>query len=49
MQGRIKVPSMPLTDSVASRTFQLPFFNQLTEQQIDLVCEKLETALAGIG
>lgn len=49
MQGRTKAQNLPVTDSVAGRTFQLPFFNQLTEEQIDVVCERVQTALTGIG
>jgi perosamine synthetase len=49
MRGRTKAQTLEVTDSVAGRTFQLPFFNGLTEQQIGVVCDKLETALARIG
>lgn len=47
MQGRSKA-SLPVTDSVAGRTFQLPFFNQLTEQQIDQVCDRVHTTLTAL-
>jgi perosamine synthetase len=48
MQGRSKAQDLAVTDSVAERVFQLPFFNQISEQQIDWVCEELEKALSGI-
>ncbi len=48
MQGRTKAQSLQITDSVAGRTFELPFFNQLTEQQIEVVCDRVETTLAGM-
>jgi perosamine synthetase len=49
MKGLAKVGNLSITESVAERVFQLPFFTQLTEEQIDLVGERLETALARIA
>ncbi len=37
--------SLPATESVAKRTLALPFFNRMTEEQIDRVCAALENAL----
>ena len=49
MQGRTKGQNLPITESVAGRVFQLPFFTQLTEEQIDMVGNRLEAALARIA
>jgi len=49
MKARIKDQSLPITESVADRVFQLPFFTQLTEGQIDLVGNRLEAALGKIA
>ena len=49
MQGRTKDQNLPITESVAGRVFQLPFFTQLTEEQIDMVGNRLEAALARIA
>ena len=49
MMDRSRAQGLPVTDAVAGRVFQLPFFNQITEQEIESVCEELEKALAGIG
>ena len=49
MQGRTKDQNLPITESVAGRVFQVPFFTQLTEEQIDLVSNRLEAALARIA
>lgn len=49
MQGKAKSQILPVTDSVAGRVFQLPFFTQLTEEQIDQVGGRLETVLAAIA
>ncbi len=48
MQGRTKDQNLPITESVAGRVFQLPFFTQLTEEQIDAVGNRLEAAVARI-
>ena len=37
---------LPITESEASRTVALPFFNRITEDQVALVCESLQTSLA---
>ena len=37
---------LPITESEASRTLALPFFNRITEDQVALVCESLQTSLA---
>jgi perosamine synthetase len=49
MRGRTKHQNLPITESVAARVFQLPFFTQLTEEQIDAVGNRLEMALARIS
>jgi perosamine synthetase len=49
MRGRTTARILPITDSIAGRVFQLPFFTQLTEEEIEVVADKLETALAGIA
>ena len=36
---------LPITESVAERTLALPFFNRITEEQIDRVCSVLRAAL----
>ena len=33
----------------AARTIALPFFNTMTEEQVEVVCSTLEVALARIG
>jgi perosamine synthetase len=48
MRGRTGDQSLPITESVAERVFQVPFFTQLTREQVDLVGNRLETALARI-
>lgn len=48
MMGKSRAQALPVTDAVAGRVFQLPFFNQITGQEIESVCEELEKALAGI-
>ena len=35
----------PITESISDRTIALPFFNQLDETQIDLVCHTLSVML----
>ena len=37
--------SLPATEAAAKRTLALPFFNRMTEEQIDRVCTVLEDAL----
>lgn len=39
----------PVAESAAARTIALPFFNRLTEDQIDTVCSTLEVALQRVG
>ncbi len=36
---------LPVTEAVSQRTIALPFFNRITEEQIDLVCDALERAV----
>lgn len=36
---------LPITESVAGRTLALPFFNRITNSQLDAVCEALEESL----
>lgn len=38
--------SLPVTESVAAGTIALPFFNALTEDQLNLVCEAVSRELA---
>jgi perosamine synthetase len=38
--------SLPVTESVAARTIALPFFNALTDEQMDRVCEAVSRELA---
>jgi perosamine synthetase len=35
----------PVAESVSQRTIALPFFNRLTEEEIDLVCQTLEVMI----
>ncbi|MFK7790951.1 MAG: DegT/DnrJ/EryC1/StrS family aminotransferase [Phycisphaeraceae bacterium] len=37
--------TFPITESISDRTIALPFFNQLEENQIDLVCHTLSVML----
>jgi len=39
-----KEGDFPVTENVAKRTIALPFFNNLKEEEIDYVCEKLRSA-----
>jgi perosamine synthetase len=39
----------PAAESAAARTIALPFFNAMTEDQVDVVCSTLEVALGRIG
>ena len=39
---------LPITESVASRTIALPFFNRINESQIATVCETLKQAIGRI-
>ncbi|MCI0364690.1 MAG: DegT/DnrJ/EryC1/StrS family aminotransferase [Phycisphaerales bacterium] len=38
----------PVAESVSQRTIALPFFNRLTEREIDLVCQTLEVMIQRI-
>jgi len=38
-------PDLPVTDGIASRALALPFFNQLTEDEVGRVCAALEESL----
>ena len=40
--------SLPVTESEASRTIALPFFNKLTGEQLDQVCEAVSCELRGL-
>ena len=35
----------PVTESVSQRTIALPFFNRLTDEEVDLVCQTLEVMI----
>jgi perosamine synthetase len=39
------IAPLPVTESVASRTIALPFFNRINENQIAIVCDTLKRAL----
>lgn len=41
-----KEGDFPITEKVSERTIALPFYNNLTEEQIDYVCENLEEILS---
>jgi perosamine synthetase len=41
--------SLPVTESVAERTIALPFFNALSEDQIDAVCSALRECIEFTG
>ena len=43
-----KAGDFPVTDAVSSRTMALPFHNNLTEGEIDLVCQELKSCLDGL-
>ncbi|RNC80846.1 MAG: DegT/DnrJ/EryC1/StrS family aminotransferase [Phycisphaera sp.] len=36
----------PIAESVSNRTIALPFFNDLTEREIDLICQTLEVMIS---
>jgi len=38
---------LPVTEAVAVRTLALPFFNRITEEQIQQVCAALRAAIHG--
>jgi perosamine synthetase len=40
---------LPLTESIASRTIALPFFNRINNSQIATVCEALKLAIRRIS
>ncbi|MFZ0662774.1 MAG: DegT/DnrJ/EryC1/StrS family aminotransferase [Acidobacteriaceae bacterium] len=40
--------SLPVTESEAARTLALPFFNALTEEQLDQVCEAVSRELVAV-
>ena len=39
----------PVAESAAARAIALPFFNTMTEEQVDIVCDVLEVALSRTG
>lgn len=39
----------PVAENAAARTIALPFFNRMTEDQVDTVCSTLEVALQRVG
>jgi len=39
-------PNLPQTERIAARTLALPFFNKISEKQIEFVCEELIRLLA---
>jgi perosamine synthetase len=43
-----KEGDFPVTDRVSSRTVALPFHNNLTEQEVDLVCQELRDVLDAV-
>jgi dTDP-4-amino-4,6-dideoxygalactose transaminase len=45
-RGRVR---LPVTESVAARTLALPFFNRITDEQIERVCEVLRRAFQTAG
>ena len=40
-----KIGDFPITDSVCQRTIALPFHNNLTKKEVELVCKELKTCL----
>lgn len=44
-----KEGDFPITEKVSKSTVALPFYNNLTEEEIDYVCENLEEILRKIG
>jgi len=44
-----KRSDFPITEDVSSRTIALPFFNNLKEEQIDYVVEKVKCGLINAG
>jgi dTDP-4-amino-4,6-dideoxygalactose transaminase len=42
---KVNVPRLPNTDSVADRVIALPFFNELTEAEIEEVCSVLDDSI----
>jgi perosamine synthetase len=39
----------PVAESAAARTIALPFFNDMTEEEVNIVCDVLEMALNRTG
>jgi perosamine synthetase len=39
---------LPITESIADRTLALPFFNRITDDQIQRVCIALQAALSAL-
>jgi perosamine synthetase len=44
-----KPGDFPVTESVSQRTIALPFFNRLTEREIDLVCQTLDLMIKRVA
>ena len=40
--------AFPVTEHVSERTIALPFFNRITEQQVEIVCAELRRAIAQV-
>ena len=41
-----KEGDFPIAESVSNRTIALPFFNDMTEQEVDLICQTLEVMIS---
>jgi len=44
-----KPGDFPIAESVSHRTIALPFFNRLTEREIELVCQTLDVMIKRVG
>lgn len=44
-----RIDGLPVTESIARRTLALPFHNQLTKQDVEMVVDALHEAVHGVG
>jgi perosamine synthetase len=47
-QFGFKPGDFPVTESIADRTIALPYYNNLTKDEIAIVCDELRKAVAGL-
>ncbi|MBN4082661.1 DegT/DnrJ/EryC1/StrS family aminotransferase, partial [Phycisphaeraceae bacterium AH-315-B13] len=41
-----KEGDFPIAESVSNRTIALPFFNDMTEREVDIICQTLEVMIS---